>query len=273
MDTSLQYGPALAPCVGKHLVPKGNGATHKHDDQGQGEQRDDELRLPEPQHVVEYKGAQAEHCDNRAKHTSDPDVGRERASDIAVLVGEGAGLGEGQDLCCPTHDEDEAEREEPATQTIAHEVGHKELAREKGERDERIEQGRHPHKHQHLHQVLVPHGEKAYKGGDCQQPIRRIELGVVGLDAHHERRECNALNDTRERQVGRANWPLRRWETVSGAGFMSICCILPRAGACSLSPYLKEQPVNLRLSYHNRGYQTQARSGNEGNPSTEQRHA
>lgn len=244
MDTSLQYGPALAPCVGKHLVPKGNGATHKHDDQGQGEQRDDELRLPEPQHVVEYKGAQAEHCDNRAKHTSDPDVGRERASDIAVLVGEGAGLGEGQDLCCPTHDEDEAEREEPATQTIAHEVGHKELAREKG-----------------------------YKGGDCQQPIRRIELGVVGLDAHHERRECNALNDTRERQVGRANWPLRRWETVSGAGFMSICCILPRAGACSLSPYLKEQPVNLRLSYHNRGYQTQARSGNEGNPSTEQRHA
>jgi len=91
---------------------------------------------------------------------------------------------------------------------MVHEVGHEKLAREKGERDERIEQGRHPHKRQHLHQVLVPHYEKAHESGGGQQPIRRIELGVGGLDPRREKREGNALDDARERQVGRGELAL-----------------------------------------------------------------
>ena len=114
LNALLSRGPALASCIGKQLVPVGYGATNKHDDADKGDKGDGELRLPEPQYVVERPRAQAEHHEDHLERSPEPALGRKHAGDITVLVSEGAGLGDGHDLCCPTHDEDEAEREEPA---------------------------------------------------------------------------------------------------------------------------------------------------------------
>ena len=48
LDTLRLLGLVFASAVGKNPVPVGHRTAEKHDDPDEGDQRDDELHLPEP---------------------------------------------------------------------------------------------------------------------------------------------------------------------------------------------------------------------------------
>src|SRR5918911_1957529 len=49
----------------------------------------------------------------------------------------------------------------------------------------------------------MPHDEDDEEGGRAQHPVRRGEAAIGGLDTRDERGEGDALDDARERQIGR----------------------------------------------------------------------